>query len=201
MKRLVAALGIVLTACNPTGPAPEPSPSPTPTIAPGFDDLARVLFDEPPPGFVTVAEETRGLALEDVIAGVDDPDAERLRLETHGFKRGFIRTWSSDDDSENVVYAFVYEFDSAAGAAADAKAGIDEAKREGDAFFDVPGVAGATGITRKPKPGAEDEDATFHAVVFVRGNRYFLVAIGGPTEHSPEAATALAVKMNEAASR
>lgn len=198
----IVALALLLAsggACTDAiSPDPDPSRSPSP-VASSFDDLARTLFSEPPPGYVVVAEETRGLTLDDVAAGGDDPQAERDRLTRHGFRRGYLRTWASDDESENVVYAFVYEFDESSGAQADARDGIEEAKRQGDTRFDVPGIEGATGLTHTPKAGAETDDATFHAVVFVRANRYYLVAIGGPTDHSTEEAIDLARRMSEAA--
>jgi len=200
MKRALVALVVACSACS-TASTPSANPGVTqaataPVSAAPAEDLARLLFSETPIGYVVVGEETRALTIDDVVEGADDPEAERARLEQHGFMRGYIRTWSSDDDSQNVVYAFVYEFATAAGAAADERSGIDEARSEGDRFFSVPGVRGATGFERKPKPGTEGDQDVFFAAVFVRANRYYLVTIGGPTPHSAAEVIALARRMN-----
>ncbi|HVL90747.1 MAG TPA: hypothetical protein VM841_10990 [Actinomycetota bacterium] len=198
MRRgLVVAL-VAATACTPAV-SPESGPDPVPTIsgspAPATG-LAALLFDEAPPGYVVVPEETRAVTLDEAVEGSDDPDEARARLSTHGFVSGFTRTWTKDDDAGNVIYAFVYEFATEEGAQADMNAGLGEARRDGSETFDVPGIEGAIGVTKAAAAGAEGDDSTFHAVFFVRGKRLYLVAIGGPTEPSHEQAVELAKRMD-----
>lgn len=197
MRRRIVATLLAATACTPAvspdaGPDSSPSVS-TPPVATG---LASLLFDEPPPGYVVVPEETRAVTLDEAVEGADDPEEARARLEAHGFVQGFARTWTKDDDAGNVIYAFVYEFATEQGAQDDLNAGLGEARRDGSATFDVPGIEGAIGVTKAPPAGAEGDDSTFRAVFFVRGTRLYLVAIGGPTEPSQEQAIELAQKMD-----
>lgn len=191
----VALLVATLTACTPDAP-PGSGGEPSPTgVDVGAGDLAALLFDDVPPGWVVVAEETGPLTLDEVVAGSDDPSSERRRLVDHGFVRGYARSWTSDDDAGDVIFAFVYEFADGAGARADLDAGVGEARDDGHEFFEVPGIDGATGVTRRGDPAAEEEDATFHAVFFVRGRRLYLVVIGGTTERPPREAIDLAAAM------
>lgn len=202
MRRALAVATLAIaTACTPSvSPDAGPTRTGAPSPSAAGSDLAALLFDTPPPGYVVVPEETRAVTLDEAVEGADDPDEARARLETHGFVAGFTRTWTSDDDAGNVIYAFVYEFATEEGAVADLNAGLGEARRDGSETFDVPGVEGAIGVTRAAAPGAEGDDSTFHAVFFVRGTRLYLVAMGGPTEPSRAQAVELAEKMDAEAS-
>lgn len=198
MKRAIVGLVLLAAACTPSVP---PGSAPTNATGPSTPSpaLSSFLFDDPPPGYVVVPEETRAVTLDEAVDGSDDPDEARARLQTHGFVSGFTRTWTSDDDAGNVIYAFVYEFATADGAAADLNAGLGEARRDGNETFDVPGIEGAVGVSKAAASGAEGDDSTFHAVFFVRGTRLYLVAIGGPTQPSQDQAIELANKMDAAA--
>ncbi|MGH2829507.1 MAG: DUF7373 family lipoprotein [Actinomycetota bacterium] len=196
--RGVAALALALAAGACTADVPRGVSSPTGTTT-TTADLAALLFDDVPPGYVVVADETRALTLEDVVAGADDAPEARTRLERHGFVRGYSRSWTSDDDSGNVIVAFVYEFRDAEGARADLQSGLDEARADGDTLFDVPGVDGARGVQKDIEPGTEGDDSSYLAVFFVRGERLYLVAIGGPAKHEPDEVIDLAEAMAERA--
>lgn len=194
MSRLaVLALAVALGAC--TADVPETAPSGPGSTATQGVDLAALLFDEVPPGYEVVADETRALTLEEAVDGVDDPEAARKRLQEHGFVRGYSRSWSSNDDSANLIVAFVYEFRDEDGARADMQSGLDEAKADGDRFFDIPGVPGARGVEKEFDVSAEDA-LSYLAVFFVRGPRLYLVALGGAEKHEPEEVIELARKMN-----
>ena len=196
MKRLATAALAILAGCVPSvppGSAPTGSPAPSPPLG---TNLAALLFDEPLPGYVVVPDETRAVTLDEAVEGADDPEEARARLSTHGFVAGFTRTWTSDDDAGNVIYAFVYEFAGDEGAKADLDAGLGEARRDGSETFDVPGIEGAIGVTKAAAAGTEGDDSTFHAIFFVRGPRLYLVAIGGPTEPSRQNAIDLALRMD-----
>lgn len=182
---ILAALG----ACT-ADVAPRSDQEPTSTQTAAEADLAALLFDQVPPGYVVVAEETGPLTISDF----DFDPSERQQLARHGFVRGYSRVWNSDDDSSNVIRAFVYEFADSDGAEADMQAGLDQARADGDSLFDVPGVAGGEGIRKRVEPGSEDDE--YLAAFFVRSVRFYLVALGGPATHDPEEVIDLAKAMH-----
>lgn len=195
MNRVAVAVLLVATACTPSVPnrAPRPDASVSESAR---SALSALLFDDVPPGYVADPDGTRAITLDQAVEGADDPDEMRTRLEQEGFLAGFARLWVSDDDATDVIFAYVYEFSTADGAKAEQDSGLAEARRDGNEMFEVPQIAGAIGVTQSSAPGGEGDSITFHAVSFVRGERFYLVAIGGPIEHERQEAIDLAIKMD-----
>ncbi|MHB8512349.1 MAG: hypothetical protein ACYDCC_09210 [Actinomycetota bacterium] len=202
MKRFVAALLAIASACSvpdKTSSLATPTPSSTPAPSEQTTELSALLPSAAPLGYILVPDQSKEQTIDDIAQQADDPEAERTKLESNGFQDGFIKTWVSDDDSQNIIEEIVYQFSSAAGAQAELQSDQNDAKAESDATFNVPGVDGAFGVDRKPPPGSEASQDTFFAVSFVRSDRYYLVSIGGPTPHSAEEVGALARKMDAVA--
>ena len=158
---------------RPTTETSAPSSS-TPIAMTDTDLLLRDVL----PGFARAPDDafdTGPLDLAAAAAAERDADAERTVLETRGFVGGEARAWTGPDD--DTVYAAVYEFASAAGAAAYLEDGRELLLARRVRTFPVDEPGGAFGFTQVD----ETAEGAFvgHAVAFVDGERYFLVIVGG----------------------
>ena len=162
-----------------TGGTLELDPVTTTTTTPEDRALSQLLPEASPlPGFER-ADDALGagaLDLDRAAAAEADVAGERALLESEGFVRGASRAWV--DVAQDVVYLALYEFESAAGAAAYRDESAERLGERGATPFEVPGVEGARGFTtveESPQGGF-----TAHAVTFTLGERYVLALVGSP---------------------
>ena len=180
---LVGAVALLAGCSSSADPPPAATPNSTATststtmrsIAVTDTDL---LLPDALPGFTRAPDAAFGtgpLDLAAAAAAERDAEAERTVLETRGFVGGEARAWTGPDD--DTVYAAVYEFGSAAGAAAYLEDGRELLLARRVRTFPVDEPMGAFGFTQVD----ETADGAFvgHAVAFVDRERYFLVIVGG----------------------
>ena len=106
-----------------------------------------------------------------------DTPAERALLETRRFRRGHARGWRGP--AGQVGYASVYEFASAADAAAYLVDGVTTIEARGARVYDVAAPAGGKGFSQAGQAAAGEGSTVSHGVVFVEGDRFFLVFVSG----------------------
>jgi hypothetical protein len=199
----------LLTSCSSDREAPRAARSTTTTsttratpttVAPTPTDreLAAALITDPGPGFHPVDDpaHTGPLDLDAAARAEADVRAERALLQTRGFQRGYQRSWANGTDRSALVA--VYRFATPDGAAAYLQDGIITATGYGAQLFDVPAVPGARGMSQAGSgPGGS---TVAHAVVFTRGDRFFLVVVTSDNSAAtPDDARALALKQSQAA--
>lgn len=175
-----------------TGGSLELEASTTTTTTPEDRALSELLLEEAlSPGFER-ADDVLGagpLDLAAAAAAETDVAAERALLETRGFERGASRAWI--DPGQDVVYVAIYDFETAAGAAAYLVDGGETLEARGATPFEVAEVEGAIGFTTIE----ESPQGTFtaHAVAFTRGARWMLALVGSPgSGRTPDEARAVA---------
>jgi hypothetical protein len=113
-------------------------------------------------------------------AAEKDEPAERALLETRHFVRGQARAWSAS--GARTAYAAAYEFASPADATAYLGDGLLTIEARGARVYDVADVAGAHGFSQAGD-GQQSDSASVvsHGLVFVRGPRFYLVFVSGPS--------------------
>jgi hypothetical protein len=168
------------TTTTSEGTTTTSAPTTTSTVAPQPDDevLAAVLLDEvPASGFqlLTAPASTGPLDLAAAAAFESDDDAERQLLETRGFQRGYIRSWS--DGAGGAIVLEVYRFATPEGASAYQQDGLLTLEGFGAQLFDVTDIPGAQGFSQV----ASGEGATdVYGVAFNHEGLFFLVLVTAP---------------------
>jgi hypothetical protein len=120
------------------------------------------------------------LDLRAAAAAEKDEAAERSLLETRHFLRGQARAWSASGG--RTAYAAVYEFASSADATAYLGDGLITIEARGARVYDVADIAGAHGFSQAGDGEAADSASVVsHGLVFVRGARFYLVFVSGPS--------------------
>ncbi|MEA3075466.1 MAG: hypothetical protein QOF60_374 [Actinomycetota bacterium] len=120
------------------------------------------------------------LDLQAAAAAEKDEPAERSLLETRHFLRGQARAWSASGG--RTAYAAVYEFASPADATAYLGDGLLTIEARGARVYDVPDIAGAHGFSQAGDGEKSDSASVVsHGLVFVRGPRFYLVFVSGPS--------------------
>lgn len=178
-----------------TTAAPATTTTTIRVIPPEPDDtlLADVLLDTVPASGFTLLDDpasTGPLDLAAAAAFESDDDAERQLLETRGFQRGYIRSWS--DGEGGAIVLEVYRFATPEGAAAYQEDGFVTLEGFGAEFFDVADIPGARGFAQAATAG--DATASVFGVAFTHDNLFFLVLVSAPGSGvSSDDARALAI--------
>jgi hypothetical protein len=108
-----------------------------------------------------------------------DAPAEQALLETRHFVRGHARGWRGPDGQ--VGYASVYEFATAADAAAYRADGLTTLESRGARVYDAgaPAPVGSRAFSQAGRAGPDAGSTVSHGVVFVDGARFALVFVSG----------------------
>lgn len=176
-----------------TGSAPS-APASTSTTVPGTSSttipptsvpdqgLARALPDEVLAGLERVPDDpARHLGPLDLRAAAaierDEP-AERALLETRHFVGGHARAWRAAGG--RVAYASVYEFRTAADAAAYLQDGLTTIEARGARLYPVDAPAGGRGFSQAAQATSAAGSTVSHGVVLTRGARFALVFVSSP---------------------
>ncbi|MDQ4069359.1 MAG: hypothetical protein M3203_07805 [Actinomycetota bacterium] len=194
----VALAGAVLAGCGGGGESSRTTTTaaPTTTVAPTtttLADLGRLFVRMPPrPGFTPVPEKRGPFTLEGYLRDFsDEPVEERALLSAAGFVQGSSRAWADRASRPTTLAVFIFEFQEGA----DLGPVRDQLLRHGRGVtrFDVPSIAGATGVSAFVATQSARERA--HEIGFVRGSRLFVVA----AQHANlQASTDLVIDMAKA---
>ena len=114
---------------------------------PEVPDLATVIVDQAPPGFVPLTEPFGAFDLEGYLSRFsDEEDRDREDLTDAGFERGYARGWVSTDGT--ALAAFVFEVESNGEAEDLLDSFMDDTKdRRNGSEFEAEGIDDAEGIT------------------------------------------------------
>jgi hypothetical protein len=178
-------IGSTPTSARTTTTAPVAGGSSTTiaqTTAVPDQGLALALPDEVLAGLERVPDDpARHLGPLDLRAAAaierDEP-AERALLETRHFVGGHARAWRAAGGK--VAYASVYEFRTAADAAAYLQDGLTTLEARGARLYPVDAPTGGRGFSQAAQATGGAGSTVSHGVAFTRGNRFALVFVTSP---------------------
>ncbi len=178
-----------------TTTAPTTTSVTTPATPAG--GLESLVIDEVA-GFARIDQPGADTALDLAAAAArqPDPSEERPLLETRGFQAGWTRAFRND--TQDVVIASVYEFESPTAADFYRQDGLITVGAYGGELFDVAGFPEAQGF-RQEVPG-DDGTLVTYGVTFTVGSRWYLVYIlGDPATATSDVVVQAAIEQFAAA--